>query len=227
MKNKYKIILLCSFFFFFTPFLIAQNGKFFVNADAHIPRLVANNIYKDAFNGIVDARLDLNYSFFKGFYLGAGGKVTQIQYREYRYGELSTDNLITNAHGRMGYLLNKPSAVFNFSVSYGYSWNNFSNVKTDTLLRPSPNTSGIHLEPSMGVYWYIDENKNFLIGGNISYNIFYSPFNPYSVALDVYSSYFFTKNDYKANTQYFNIGLGFIYLLGKKNLTGGASGNDE
>lgn len=227
MTNKIKIILIIFSNILFSFISNAQNDRLFVSADAHIPRLVANTIYKDAFNGIVDARLDLNYNIFKGIYLGAGGKVTQIQYREYRYGELSTDNLITNAHGRLGYLLNKSNAIFNFSVSYGYSWNNFSNVKTDTLMRPSPNTSGIHLEPSLGVYWYIDENKNFLIGGNVSYNVFYSPFNPYSVALDVYSSYAFTKNDYKANTQYLNIGLGFIYLLGKRNTMVGSSGGEE
>ena len=227
MRNKYKIIIIIISNILFTFVSKAQNDRLLVSADAHIPRLIANNIYKDAFNGIVDARLDLNYILFKGLYFGAGGKVTQIQYREYRYGEISTDNLITNAHGRLGYMLNKSSAIFNFSVSYGYSWNNFTNVKTDTILRPSPNTSGIHVEPSLGVYWYIDENKNFLIGGNISYNVFYSPFNPYSVALDVFSSYAFTKNDYKANTQYLNVGVGFIYLLGKKNTVGGSLGDDE
>ena len=206
---------------------MAQIGRFFVNADVHIPRLVANNIYRDAFNGIVDAHIDLNCSIYKGLYLGIGGKVTQIQYREYRYGELSTDNLIANAHTRLGYLINNSSSVINFSISYGYSWNNFSNVKTDTLMRPSPNTSGIHLEPSFGIYWYIDENKNLLMGGSCSYNVFYSPFNPYSVSLDVYSSYKFSKNDYKANTQYLNIGLGFIYILGKKNTVSGSSNSEE
>lgn len=204
-----------------------QNFRFFINSDVYIPRLTSNAIYKEAFNGIVDGHLDFNTVIYKGLYAGIGGKVTQIQYKEYRYGEMATTNLITNGHFKVGYLFKKTKSLVNVSLSYGRSRNNFRSLKLDTLARPSPNSSAYHFEPSVGIYWYIDEEERFLIGGSMSYNIFYTAFNPYSVALDVNSSYAFTPNDYKGNTQYFNVGLGFIYGFGGKKKAQPGAGNTE
>ncbi len=207
----------------------AQPTKFFVKANVSFPKAVSNKFFRQKYTGVYNLDLSVNYLVSKSIYVGLGGDYKMFQLRDNYVSTRKT--YIENKKGysvsskalsglvNIGYWKSDgASLVTDFNIGVGIMQTT-NNTPIDTL-KITTLTKAFTLQPKVGFYWYVDDDKLMMLGGTIGYTYVNSRFDADALKYNLISIDY-TARDTKFSTQYINFGLGLIYRIGK------SSGSNE
>jgi hypothetical protein len=202
------------FIAFIAPALVyAQQNNYHLNirTDFSIPHIRSNTALANSFRGTYDVTPSLNIPLFAGFYVGGTYKLFTASDKLGLRTKQKAQITISGPGVKLGW--DKPvgeTAVFTTGITYGTSNIHFKYLPSDTM---PPSYKSVYIEPSLGFVFYIE--TNFAIGFDLTYCIYENyTFDPYRIAFDPYKGY--SNEEVHGNTQYLNLGFGFIYTFWKK-----------
>lgn len=228
----FKIMLIFLILFKIQPTIVtAQPTRFFIKANVMFPKAVSNNFFRKQYTGVYNVDLSANCLLGKKqrVYVGLGADFKQFQ---------SKDNYVDT---RKIYIENKKhpavtSSALSGLLHIGYWKSDEGSLVTDYSLGigmmqttnrtpidsfPASNiVTGYTIQPKVGFYWYVDEDKLMMLGGTIGYTYVNTRFDADALHYKLLSKEY-TARETKLNTQYISFGLGLIYRIGK------SSGNND
>ncbi|MBC7412628.1 MAG: hypothetical protein H7331_09270 [Bacteroidia bacterium] len=196
-----------------------------------VPKSVSNNFFRKQYTGVYNADLSANYLLGKKqqFYMGFGADFKRFQSKD-SYVSVRTTSIenkkkpaVTSSalSGllQVGYWKNDGSSlVIDYSLGVGIMQT--TNTTPIDSFPASNVVKGYTLQPKVGFYWYVDEDKLMLLGCTIGYTYVNTRFDADALHYKLLSKVY-TAQDVKLNTQYISFGLGLIYRIGKP------SGNND
>lgn len=196
--------------------------KFSIRANIGIPKIASSTQFRHSFSGVITADANVNYKLFSNFFAGIGYSYTyfkcQKYFRDPQHDNINTILRVQNGYLKLGYdKFFSPKGFATFSANLGYCTGEYSSVryKNDSLKGKYPTTYvTAFVEPMIGLYFIVD--PNFAIGGHLSYNYSFAPFNSLSPQFNQWGPDGYTQLSNKWNMSMVTLGFGFYYGLARK-----------
>jgi hypothetical protein len=191
--------------------------RFSVRGNIGIPKVVSSSAFRNSFSGVITGDASVNCKLFSNFFVGVGYSYTYFKSQSYfRDKNINTNLQAQNGFVKLGYdKFFSDNGFVTFSVNAGYNFNQYGGITYahDSLKGKYPTSfSSSFVEPAIGLYFVVD--PNFAIGGHISYNYNFSPFNSHYPGFDKWLNYDNISN--KWNMSMITLGFGFYYGLVRK-----------
>jgi hypothetical protein len=227
-----KIMLIFLLLLKIQPTIVtAQPTRFFIKANVTIPKAVSNNFFRKQYTGVYNVDLSANSLLGKKqrVYVGLGADFKQFQSKD-SYVSIRTTSIenkkkpavtSTALSGlvHVGYWKSDGgSLVTDYSVGIGMMQT--TNTSPVDSFPASNIVTGYTIQPKVGFYWYVDEDKLMMLGGTIGYTYVNTRFDADALHYKLLSKEY-TAQETKLNTQYISFGLGLIFRIGK------SSGNND
>lgn len=216
---KIKIAAFCIVFFslFFISILVctAQIYSHSIRFTAGVPKVIQNKALRSNYKGVYDLDLQYNYYLAKGFNLGIGARLSDIQISRFNFPNLKASNLYLSAgYLALGYdYRTDEKQLFSFQVYFGECFSNYTKLQYDSVSKNSYNLNSLSIEPKANYYFFLD--PNVAIGIYVSYASYQQNFDPSRVGLSRFATFY--PDDYKKNIQCVNFGLSvFAGFKGKR-----------
>lgn len=219
MKKLLLNILLMSSFFSWSQEKAPELPRFSIRGNIGIPKALSSTMFRHSFTGIATIDGSVNYNLFSGYIIGIGYSYTYYGCQKYFRDPLK-DNIQTNLQTQNGYLTVGYNHFFSdrgfsvISANMGLNYGQYKGVryKHDSIVGQYPtNFTTAFIEPKYSLYFIVD--KNFAIGGYLSYTYSFTKFNPLQSQLNEWGPYGYNSLPNKWNMSLITLGFGFYYGL--------------
>lgn len=194
-----------------------------LSGNVGIPKITNNAVLKENFTGVFDAKIAYDFYIYKGFLVGLVGDLSEFQYKYYKWGTNGLQVYNYSAGLRFGYAqpLSEEKGYWISRAEFGNSYIKYANVNPGTSTLPQP-TYNVRKKANFividsGLYFFIDDEKQYTMGGGLGYVVQTKSFDPNDVNLKNASanSPTINKETLKGNVQYLTLNLGFQFYLRK------------
>ena len=228
MKKAAYIFLLLFPLFSFSQLKEKHNPLFTIRGDVGIPRTISSQMFRTAFNGVVESNISFNVKVFGNLFFGAGyqynnfalRKIPELASSDPKFGNTYYD---TKVIGHSGFIKIGFDKFFSDIGYVSYSFNTgimnagyADRIKqADTFAENLPITttkfSAPYLQPELGFNFLAEKRVSFSL--LLSYTTLLYKFNPKAAGLNQIEVVSKQRNGNYMS--WINIGFGFNILLGK------------
>lgn len=217
MRNILSCLLILSGFVFYAQDKAPTLPRFSVRGNIGIPKVTSSEAFRNSFSGVITADGNINCKVFSDMFVGIGYSYTYFKPQKYFRDKFVNTNLQSQyAYMKFGYdHFFSDEGFVTLSLNAGYNFNQYKSIAytSDSLVGKYPTAfSSAFAEPIIGVYFIVE--PNFAIGGHLSYNYNFSPFDPKYPSFDKWFNYARVSN--KWNMSMITLGFGFYYGLERK-----------
>jgi hypothetical protein len=201
----------------------AQPTKFFIKANVQFPKAIGNKFFRTYYTGIYNLDVSANYLLYKNMYAGFGVDYKRFQlsnnYTSIRKTYIENKKKIAISSSALSGLVNigywKTDATSSLVVDYNLG----VGLTQTTIISPIDTfnnsvTKALTVQPRVGFYWYVDDDKLMMLGGTIGYSYVNTKFDANALHYNLLSLDY-SERDLRLKTQYISFGLGLIYRIGK------------
>jgi hypothetical protein len=209
----------CFFFSVFFPLYFGAQttapklGKFLVSGEVNLPISSGNPLFKTWVQGLGGAGASARYRFQEQWVLGLGVQYSYFIINEFRVPEKIRGNAqFLSGYLEFGYEKNH-NAVFSssFTMRTGYSQIFFASSEFKKKEIKNSAVEAFFIQPTMSLALMADEISSFRFSLGLAFQGF--AMNPSRIA--AVSTGGFALKDYRRNTNYVFIGLGYTHYFGK------------
>ncbi len=179
--------------------------------DLMVPKALSNNFYRQTYRGVFNGNYHFNY-VLKRVLIGAFVDFKALEPRNnfLPFVGVSTNNYPNNylSYGiSSGYqLINNELMIMDAKIGLGLS--NFTQKPIIDSLPILKLNNVLHINSSIGAYWYVEEYKLLLVGIQLKYNYYQTIIQPSDLGYVI--NYNITKN--KLN--FLSFGFSVLYKIG-------------
>jgi hypothetical protein len=223
MHQLIAIIFICFPLWFLCQAPPKKNARITIRGDVGIPRAIASQMFRTAFNGVVESGLSVNLRAFNNFYCGLGYRYVNFLNNKQLFafyktaaGSLSYNTRMLGNSGfvKLGYdYFFSDIGYVSCAINTGYMVASYEKLNPDTSLAnqpiPAAKFTAPYVQPEFSVNFLAEKHVSFSI--LLSYTTIFYKFDPKAPRFNHISEIASARNS--AVMGWLNIGFGFNILI--------------